>query len=108
MNVWDVRLAGRASFHLPDGHTLAAVVLKGAVEVNGETAAREGEVAIFDRHGGEIALAADGEAKLLILGGEPIDEPVVSYGPFVMNTADEIRAAINDYHSGRFGRMAAA
>jgi redox-sensitive bicupin YhaK (pirin superfamily) len=106
MDVWDVDLAGRAAFTLPEEHTLALVVLKGAVTVNGETRAADGQVVVFERTGGEIV--ADGRAKLLILSGRPIDEPVVSYGPFVMNAEDEIRRALSDYQSGRFGRMDAA
>jgi hypothetical protein len=82
------------------------VALKGAVTVNDETRAADGQVVLFERTGGEIL--ADGHAKLLILSGRPIDEPVVSYGPFVMNSEDEIRRALSDYQSGRFGRMEAA
>ena len=52
-------------------------------------------------------LHADGDAMILVLTGEPIDEPVVGYGPFVMNSEAEIREAIEDFKAGRFGRMAA-
>jgi len=107
INVWDVRLSGRTTLTPPEGHDLAVVVLAGEVAVNGETRARDAEVVVFERTGGEFTVESTGEAKLLLLSGEPIEEPVVSYGPFVMNTEDEIRGAIVDYQSGRFGRMAA-
>jgi len=109
VDLWDVRLkqGGVAPLTLPEGHTVAVVVLKGAVKVNGDTVAREAQFVLFDRTGGDITLEADGDASLLILSGEPIDEPVVMYGPFVMNTEDEIRQAITDFRSGRFGEIAA-
>jgi len=104
IDLWDVRLRqdGTASLTLPEGHTVGVVVLKGVVQVNGEAIAREAQLVLLDRTGGEITLEANGDASLLILSGEPIDEPVVMHGPFVMNTADEIRQAISDYQSGRF------
>ncbi|ACK51486.1 Pirin domain protein [Methylocella silvestris BL2] len=109
VNLWDVRLrrGGRASFSAPEGHTLAIVVLKGAVLINGETIAREAQLALFERKGGSIAIEANSDAALLILSGEPIDEPVFMQGPFVMNSREEIRQAIDDFQHGRFGRIPA-
>ena len=62
---------------------------------------------LLDRQGGDIRLEANSEASVLILSGEPIDEPVVMHGPFVMNTADEIRQAMVDFQSGKFGSIPA-
>ena len=83
------------------------VVLSGHVTVNGTQGAGEAEVVLLGREGTRVEVHADGEAKLLVLAGEPIDEPIVGYGPFVMNSEAEIRQAIDDYNSGRFGRLAA-
>jgi redox-sensitive bicupin YhaK (pirin superfamily) len=110
VDVWDVRLnaGGVASLTPPDGHNVAVVVLKGTVQVNGDAIARSAEFALLDRKGGEIVLEANGEASLLVLSGAPLDEPVVMHGPFVMNTKEEIRQAMLDFQSGRFGEIAAA
>lgn len=109
MDVWDVRLnqGGTASLTLPEGHTLAVVVLKGTVQVNDDAIAREAQFVLLDREGGEIRLEANNDASLLILSGEPIDEPVVMHGPFVMNTTGEIRQAMIDFQSGKFGEIPA-
>jgi len=109
MNVWDIRL-GRgkeATFTLPEGHTTAVVVLHGSVRVNGE-AVREAQVALLDRAGDSLRLEASDDATVLLLAGEPIDEPIVGHGPFVMNTKAEIVTAIEDFNAGRFGRIAQA
>jgi redox-sensitive bicupin YhaK (pirin superfamily) len=81
------------------------VVLKGTVLINGSEIAREAQFALLDRSGGEVSIEANGEASVLVLSGEPIDEPVVMHGPFVMNTTDEIRQAMVDFQSGRFGTL---
>ncbi len=108
MNVWDLRLkqGGATTLELPEGHTLAVAVLRGTVLVNGDSIVREAQLVLFERAGREIALEANSDAVLLLLGGEPIAEPVVGYGPFVMNTAQEIQDAIADFNGGRFGRIA--
>jgi quercetin 2,3-dioxygenase len=108
MNIWDIRIdAGKtAAFALPKGHNLVVAVLNGPVEINGDSLARAGEVAIFERTGGDVTFSARADAKLLLLSGEPIDEAVVQEGPFVMNTKEEIAQAIDDYRSGRFGAIA--
>ena len=109
IDMWDIRLAqgGVASFDGTPGHTLALVVLRGTVLVNGETLAREGQLVHFERDGTGVTLEANNDAILLWLSGEPIDEPVVGYGPFVMNTQAEIQQAIEDYNAGRFEQAVA-
>ena len=62
---------------------------------------------LFDREGGPITIEANTDTKLLILSGAPIDEPVVAQGPFVMNTVGEIKQAMLDFQSGKFGAMSA-
>ncbi|MDX0253024.1 pirin family protein [Sinorhizobium meliloti] len=109
VNLWDLRLnaGGTASLSIPEGHNGAVVVLKGTVIVNG-VSTTEAQFALLDKQGGGIMLTAEGDATLLVLSGEPIKEPVVMHGPFVMNTSEEIRQAITDFQSGRFGAIASA
>ncbi|MFD1122669.1 pirin family protein [Methylophilus flavus] len=104
MNVWDVRLnAGtRTVFNLPEGHTTAIFVLKGAVKTGSVHTIRPSELAVMQREGSELVLQAQQDTVLLLLNGEPLNEPVVGHGPFVMNTWEEIDQAINDYNLGRF------
>jgi len=97
INLWDVNLeAGKSTeLPLPDGHTTTFLVLSGEVEVEGKKAV-EGDLAIFDRNGDRIAVKAKTDAKLLVMDGEPIDEPIVGQGPFVMNSRAEIQQAFED------------
>jgi quercetin 2,3-dioxygenase len=107
INVWDVNLrAGKsADLPLPDGHTTTFLVLSGEVEVDGKTAG-EGDLAIFAHSGAGIAVTAKTDAKLLVMDGEPIAEPVVGQGPFVMNSRAEIEQAFEDYQLGHMGEIA--
>lgn len=107
MNVWEVRLdAGkRALLDVPEGWTTAVIVLHGPVRVSGDTVP-DAQFAILETGGTSMSIEAETDATLLILNGEPIDEPVAGYGPFVMNTREEIQQAVRDFSSGRFGRIA--
>ena len=107
INVWDVRLgAGKTvSLPQPEGWTTLVVVLAGTVQLNGETVLRPAQMATLSTEGTDVVIEANGDAKLLLLAGEPIDEPVVGYGPFVMNSQQEIVQAIADFNGGRFGQM---
>jgi redox-sensitive bicupin YhaK (pirin superfamily) len=110
VNLWDVRLnAGTDSvLALPEGHTAMIAVLSGHVTVNGRDEAGEAEVIRFEREGSQVQLHADGDSMLLVMTGEPLDEPVFGYGPFVMTNETEIREAIDDFNNGRFGQPAHA
>jgi hypothetical protein len=108
VNLWDVYLkAGKgALLELPSDQMAGLFVLKGSASVNGSAEVGASEFVTFSRDGAAIRIDADADATLLVLGGDPIDEPVVGYGPFVMNTEAEIRLAIEDYRSGRMGHLA--
>jgi redox-sensitive bicupin YhaK (pirin superfamily) len=109
VNLWDFRLNRDAdlTIDLTEGHNAMVAVLSGRVTVNGEQPAGEAEIVRFERSGSKVRIRADGDSILLVLTGEPIDEPVVGHGPFVMNSETEIRQAVDDYNAGRFGVIAA-
>ena len=107
IDLWDLRLEAKksAKVRVPEGHATALLFLRGGGLVNGVDAVEEGEVAVLDRHGEEVSIEAGADSTVLLLSGAPIDEPVVGYGPFVMNTEKEIRQAIADYRSGLMGHL---
>lgn len=107
MHVWDLRLDGeeRTDFTLPDGWTTALVVLEGSLRVNGSEPIGEAEVGLFDREGTSLCIDGARGVRALLLSGEPIDEPIVGRGPFVMNTTEEIHQAITDYQTGKMGHL---
>jgi redox-sensitive bicupin YhaK (pirin superfamily) len=109
MQVWDMRLArdGTVRLPLPEGWNAMLVVLHGTVQVNASEIARDGQLVVLGSDGEDALVEANNEATMLVLAGEPIDEPVVGHGPFVMNTSEEIRQALKDYSSGQFGRIPA-
>lgn len=107
INAWDLRLEGshRTTLSLPDGHTTLLVVQRGSVTINGTESVKGVELIQFERSGTDIVIEAQEDAMALLLSGQPIGEPVVGRGPFVMNTQEEIRQAVVDYQTGKMGHL---
>lgn len=107
LHVWDLRLESdqRIDLTVPDGWTTALVVLKGALRVNGSEPVGAAEVGLFDRAGESLSIDSAKGATALLLSGEPIEEPIVGSGPFVMNSAQEIHQAMADYQDGKMGHL---
>lgn len=107
INVFDLRFAAGAEAELPqpEGWSTLLVMLAGELRINGDTLLRPAQVAVLSTSGSGLRLRAEADAKLLLLAGEPLDQPVVGHGPFVMNSQAEIIQAIADFNSGRFGQM---
>jgi redox-sensitive bicupin YhaK (pirin superfamily) len=106
MHVWDLRIKKGAMISLPaPNHWSAALaILQGQVETD-KGAAGDASLIVFSRAGTGIAVSASQDTHALFLSGEPIPEPIVGYGPFVMNTKAEIAQAIDDFNGGQFGRL---
>lgn len=100
-----MRAAEEATIAWPEGHTAGLYVIRGAVTLSNGESVRESELAGFTLDGTELRLRATEESRFLLLGGEPIDEPVVTYGPFVMSTMEEIRQAYQEYREGAMGTI---
>lgn len=107
LNVWDLQLnqSQEITLHQPAGWSTALVVLEGEVVVNGEGSAREGQLVVLSQKGEALHLSASSNAKVLLMAGEPLQEPIVGYGPFVMNTKAQIAEAVRDFNSGRFSQI---
>ncbi|WP_272517031.1 pirin family protein [Providencia sp. PROV194] len=107
LDVWDLQLNKGKTVGIPTkaGRHVGLVMLRGSIFVDGRSALNEGELMILDDTDSNILLEATEDALVLLLSGDPINEPVVGYGPFVMNTVQEINEAINDFNSGKFGRI---
>jgi hypothetical protein len=106
VNVWDVQLnaGGTCELPLPDGHTSVLVLQQGRARVN-DTSIQPVELVLLSREDDGVRFEAESASRLLVLAGEPLGEPVVGQGPFVMNTREEIREAILDFQAGRMGRL---
>ncbi|MEB2345313.1 MAG: pirin family protein [Deltaproteobacteria bacterium] len=106
IQLWDLRLAGGpVELTIPDGYTSALAVLRGSLRAGGAEPIREAEVAVFDRAGTLLRIDAAQGTTALLLAGQPIGEPIVGHGPFVMNRPEEIDEAVRDYQSGRMGHL---
>jgi hypothetical protein len=107
INLWDIRLAkgSDVTLRLPRDFNTLVFVRSGQVILGSSRMIRSHECAILGREGESLDVQAVEESTMLLLNGEPIDEPVVAHGPFVMNTTAEIEQALRDYHSGQMGRL---
>lgn len=106
VNVWDLQLnpGVGCQLEIPEGQTSVLVVQHGSLSACGESAS-SGELLLMTREGDTVDLKAASPTRVLVLTGEPLNETVVAQGPFAMNTRDEIREAIQDYQSGRMGKL---
>ena len=107
VNLYDLRLkAGhRIELSLPEGFNSSLFVLHGEVVLNGAEGVREVEIALLNQKGERLSVEAKQDATILVLSGQPIAEPIARYGPFVMNTRDELIQAAQDYQAGKMGHL---
>jgi len=107
IQLYDVQLeaGGRASLTVPEGNNSSIFVLQGRVSVNGSREAGEAELIVCERNGSQITVDASAESRLLVMSGTPINEPIARYGPFVMNTREELVQAARDYQAGKMGHL---
>ena len=107
VHLYDLRLnAGhQTDLSLPDGFTMSVFVMQGRVVINEGQVVGAAEIALLGRKGERVALHAEEDTTMLVLGGEPIEEPIARYGPFVMNTKAELVQAVNDYQAGKMGHL---
>jgi redox-sensitive bicupin YhaK (pirin superfamily) len=107
MQVVDLTLKATHSVTLPAhvGWNTALVILNGKAQINLAHPAHEAQLVVFSQEGDALVIEAKEEVKALLLSGQPLNEPIVGHGPFVMNTMEEIKQAFVDFQSGGFGRM---
>ncbi|MFO0705819.1 MAG: pirin family protein [Nitrospira sp.] len=107
VDLYDLAVPAGAHAVIPvtPGHNTSVFVLQGRVSVNGSREAGEAELIVFGRDGSQIAITAQAESRVLIMSGEPIEEPIARYGPFVMNTKAELIQAVRDYQAGKMGHL---
>ena len=96
---------GKASFSFPAHYNTGFVIIEGGIMINGNEVAVADQFVHFKNNGELIQIEALENSVVLVLSGEPIDEPIAQYGPFLMNTPEEIQQAISDYNQGKFGYL---
>jgi redox-sensitive bicupin YhaK (pirin superfamily) len=108
VNLFNARLRenARVEFSFPEKFNTGLLIIEGKVKVNDENDATEDEFIFFENKGERIMLEALEPSVVLVLSGKPLNEPIASYGPFVMNTDAEIKQAYQDFYDGKFGYLA--
>lgn len=106
VNLFDIKLnkGGQFSTNVPASHNTALLMIKGTANINGETAPEHSFV-LMKNEGETINIEATDDTVILLMSGEPINEPIASYGPFVMNTQAEIYEAIEEFQNGKYGEL---
>ncbi|WP_029282062.1 pirin family protein [Pedobacter sp. R20-19] len=107
IHLYNARLnkGGKANFSFPSDYNTGLMIIEGAIEINGKEIAHADSFVHFENMGTEIKIQALENSVVLILSGEPVNEPIVHYGPFLMNTEAEINQALSDYNQGKFGYL---
>lgn len=95
----------KANFNFPVEYNTALIVIEGSVLINGTTEVEANHFVLFNKDGEEFSVESVGDSVTLVLSGEPFNEPIASYGPFVMNTRDELVQAYEDFNAGKFGKL---
>lgn len=107
IHIYNIYLSenGKINFELPENFNTALIVIEGKIRINQTETADADQMVYFNNEGSEIELQALGKSTILVLSGEPINEPIAQYGPFLMNTPQEIEQALADYNEGKFGYL---
>ena len=101
----DLKAGGKTTIPIPPSYNAFVYQLDGTMTVNGKQATKARDLTWFNNDGNDITLEASSDTRAIMLSGQPINEPVSTYGPFVMNTQEEIMQAIHDYQNGKMGRL---
>ena len=96
---------GKANFSFPANYNTVLLVIDGEVKVNNQEIVPTDHLLLFTNEGEDFSIEATKNSVVLILSGEPLNEPIASYGPFVMNTQEQIREAFEDFNNGKFGTL---
>ncbi len=101
-----LKKGGKADFTFPELFTTGALVIEGSITVNGEEHAPTDHFVLFEKSGEDFSIEANEDSIVLVMSGEPLNEPIFSHGPFVMNSRTEIMQAFEDFNNGKFGQLA--
>ena len=100
-----VNQGGTADFQFPAHYSTVLLVLEGTITINGNEKVPTDHLALMENDGETFEFEALENAVVLVLSGEPINEPIAAHGPFVMNTKEELMQAFNDFNTGKFGHL---